>query len=286
MLNSKCDRNFDKKYDENPIQLGLCCMNIELGKQKPKIYASRTIYLKHAVKNGLDEVKRRVILNLEDLKKMIIWNHQNNINVFRISSNIFPLKTHMEYRQFLIDGTIPKKLEGKIDTVCEPSFFDNMEASETSDAYSFDFAKDLLKEVGDLAKSLNQRITMHPDQFNVVGSPNKSAYDNTVRSLRYQATMLDLMGLDSDSVMVVHGGGVHNDKKATMNRWCKQFYELPQNVQNRLVLENCERCYSIEDCLDISSRINIPVVLDSHHFDCFNIIYPNNNLHPMGYYIP
>ena len=36
----------------------------------------------------------------------------------------------------------------------------------------------------------------------------------------------DLMGLDENSVMVVHGGGLYDSKEKTMERWCEQFKEL------------------------------------------------------------
>jgi UV DNA damage repair endonuclease len=35
-----------------------------------------------------------------------------------------------------------------------------------------DFAKDLLKEIGDKSKKLNQRLTFHPGPFNCLGSPH------------------------------------------------------------------------------------------------------------------
>ena len=93
------------------------------------------------------------------------------------------------------------------------------------------------------------------------------------------------MGLDDNSVMVVHGGGVYNDLEATKQRWCEQFKLLPENVQRRLVLENCEHNFSIQDCLDISKKINIPVVFDTHHYECYNILHPDHNLKEASEYI-
>ena len=98
--------------------------------------------------------------------------------------------------------------------------------------------------------------------------------------------VLDLMELDANSVIVVHGGGIYGDKDKTINRWCQQFYQLPENVQRRLVIENCERCFSIEDCLQVSSKINIPVVFDTHHFECYQQIHPDQTFHPPDFYIP
>ena len=234
------------------IQLGLCCMNITLryDKENP-IYTTRSIMSTSVKKKGIDELKSRVYENCEDLIKMIEWNEQNGIKVFRISSDMFPHKSN-------------PKVEN----------------------YDFDFVSHLLKEAGDLAKKYNQRITMHPGQYNVVGTPSKDSFEKTILDLEYQANVLDLMGMDNNSVMVVHGGGIYGDKEKTKERWCQQFYMLPENVQKRLVIENCERDFSIQDCLDISEKINIPVVLDSHHFTCYNILHPDVNLENEEYYIP
>ena len=234
-----------------PVQLGLCCMNITLRNQKPSIYSSRTMIQRTIKEKGLDELKRRILLNCEDLIKMIQWNEDNGIKVFRITSDLFPHKANPDVKD-----------------------------------YSFDFAKDLLKQAGDLAKKYNQRITMHPGQYNVVGTPTKSAFEKTIMDLSYQASVLDLMEMGPDSVMVVHGGGIYGDKEATKKRWCKQFKELPENVQRRLVLENCEKCFSIQDCLDVAKIIKIPVVFDSHHYSCYKILHPDETLEEERYYIP
>ena len=54
-----------------PIQLGLCCMNITLREQKPSIYASRRINQKTIREKGIQECKNRVLDNLRDTIKMI-----------------------------------------------------------------------------------------------------------------------------------------------------------------------------------------------------------------------
>jgi UV DNA damage endonuclease len=52
------------------------------------------------------------------------------------------------------------------------------------------------------------------------------------------------------------------------------------------VLENCERQYSIEDCLALSARINIPVVFDTHHHECYAALHPEERLCLGDAYIP
>ena len=75
---------------------------------------------------------------------MIEWNEQNGIKVFRLSSELFPHKTN---------PLVP--------------------------SYTFDFAVELLKQAGKLAKSYNQRLTFHPGQYNVIGTPNEEFFQKT-----------------------------------------------------------------------------------------------------------
>ena len=121
---------------KRPIQLGLCCLNIELRDQKPTIFASRSCTMKTFEKKGLEYVKKLSLENLEDIKKMIIWNTENGIRVFRLTSNIFP---HL--------------------------------SNPKTERYSLDFADEKLKEVGKLAREHNMRLTFHPGQYDVLGTP-------------------------------------------------------------------------------------------------------------------
>ena len=241
-----------------PIQLGLCCMNMTLKENKPPIYASRTMTQKRLLeliktegkKFAMKELKKRILLNLDDLIIMIKWNEKHKIKVFRLTSDLFPHKGNIK---------VPN--------------------------YTYQFAKEKLKKIGKLAKKYNQRLTFHPGQYNVVGTPHKNVFDATCRELKYHADVLDLIGTDKNSVIVVHGGGLYGDKKDTMERWCKNFKRLPKNVQERLVLENCERIFNIEDCLQISNCIGIPVVFDTHHHDCYISSHEQIKLHNASYYI-
>ena len=221
-----------------PIQLGLCCLNIELRDSKPTVFCSRRMIIKSIEQKGLAVLKGKIIHNLKDVMALMRWNEKNGIKVLRLSSELFPHKSN-------------PKVED----------------------YSLDFAKNLLKQIGDLAKTLNHRLTFHPGQYNVVGTPDISKFNQTICDLKYHADVLDLMGLDNNSVMVVHGGGLYGDKQKTIDRWCEQFYQLPDNVKKRLVIENCEKCFSIKDCLEISRKINIPVVFDTHHYNCYNLLH-------------
>ena len=226
-----------------PVQLGLCCLNLTLREQKPSVFASRKMIIRSVEEKGINALKEKILQNLKDTLVMIDYNEENGIKVFRLSSELFPHKSN-------------PKVED----------------------YSLDFAVDLLKDIGDLSRKFNQRLTFHPGQYNVIGSPNDKSFKQTIRDLKYHADVLDLMGMDQNSVMVIHGGGIYGNKIKTLDRWCEQFKLLPDNVQRRLVIENCEKCFSVEDCLYVSEKLNIPVVFDTHHFECYNKLHPDETL--------
>lgn len=232
------------------IQLGLCCLNIELREQKPTVFSSRRVTLKTLEEKGINNLKKKIINNLNDVLTMMDWNEENGIKVFRLSSELFP-------------------------------HYSNKKAED----YTLDFATDLLKEIGIKSKKLNQRITFHPGPFNCLASPSESVIEHTITDLKYHADMLDLMELDENSVMVIHGGGVYKNKEETIKRWCDNYLKLPENIKKRLVLENCERNFSIVDCLKISNTVNVPIVFDTHHYTCYNQLHPDENFEKPEYYI-
>jgi len=242
---------------DNHIRLGLCCINNEMRNRKNPIFSSRTVRLSTIEKQGIDYVKELALKNIEDTKKILQENVRLGIYVFRISSEVFPHITN-----------------------------------EKCGGYSLDFAKEALKELGDVARECNQRITAHPGQYNVLGSPTKKTIDNTIKSLNMQAEMFDLMGMDCDSVMTVHGGGIYDSKEKAINRWVENFGLLSKSAQQRLILENCEKCFNVKDCVEISFKIKekygfyLPVVVDSHHYDCYNLLHKDSPMTDIDDLIP
>ena len=236
---------------ERPVQLGLCCMNVTLKKQKPPVYAARRIIVRMIDKLGIEELKRRILQNLDDLYKMLQWNEANGIRVFRLSSEMFQHKNNKRVQD-----------------------------------YSYDFAIPMLQKIGAYAREKGHRLTFHPGQFNNLGSNRESVIQQTLLDLEYHADVLDLMGMGPDSVMVIHGGGMYGDKPGTMKRWIANYNKLPDKIKRRLVLENCEKCYSIRDCLKMSFKCGVPVVLDTHHFECYKKLHPDESFKEPAEYIP
>ena len=230
------------------IHLGLCCINNSLRQRskispfgetvvdkklwtKTPIFTSRSCIRKTFT---VDRAKELALQNLNDIIPMLYWNHEHGIRHFRLSSEMFPHFTDPE-----------------------------------TEPYSLDFAKDKLREIGKVARKLGHRLTFHPGQFNQIGAKSRDVFERTISDLKMHADILDFMGIDDNGILCIHGGGKYDDKAVTMRRWTEQFDELPSNVRRRLAIENCEKCYCVRDCLDLSEACNIPVIMDSHHYNCY-----------------
>jgi len=231
------------------IRLGLCCLNTVLREQN--IFCSRTCRLDTFKQKGITHLHSLIHDNLRDLLSMLEWNEQNGIRLMRMSSEIMPHKS-------------------------------NHRAPD----YSMEPFQPMLTTIGEYARKHGHRLTFHPGQYNVVATPDEDKFQNTIRDLDWHAEMLDRMGCDQHSVMVVHGGGTYGDKELTKKRWIEQFHRLPERVRRRLVLENCEKNFSVEDCLDISDAVKVPVVFDTHHYDCYGHFHRDETLLPARAYMP
>ena len=240
---------------KNPkIRLGYACINTYL--RGKGVFSSRTAREATIKKEGLKYAQELFVQNLKDTLEILRWNENRGIRLFRMSSEIAPHATNPVF--------IPKSKRN----------------DPTALAWDFRKYKPLLKAIGDYAKKHGHRLTFHPGQYSLLSSPNPRVVLNTTRDFYMHALLLDLMGLDYNSIMVTHGGGVYGDKEKAMKTWAKNFNKMPLCVKRRLVLENCETCYSITDVLKMSKMLapftgsgrvyKIPIVFDIFHYYCYN----------------
>ncbi|WWC92830.1 UV damage endonuclease UvdE [Kwoniella dendrophila CBS 6074] len=219
-------------------RLGYACLNTVLRGEKPdSIFCSRTCRIASIEEEGMELPKGLALMNVRDLKTMIQWNEDNKIRFMRLSSEMFPFASHAKY------------------------------------GYDLAFADEGLKEAGALAKKYGHRLTMHPGQFTQLGSPKPNVIEASIRELDYQCEIMDRMGIGIEGVMIIHMGGVFGDKETTLARFKENYTtRLSDNVKKRLVLENDEICYNVDDLFPVSEELNIPIIFDYHH----DWIYPSS----------
>lgn len=176
-----------------------------------------------------------VTQNLECLHQTLLFNIEHELLFFRVSSQIIPFASH---------------------PVCT---FDWREHFRVK-----------LSQIGSLVQKHQLRISMHPDQFNVINSPNDEVVERTKHELLYHAQFLDSLGIDNTHKVQVHVGGVYGDKPVATQRFIDNFQSFPEAVKRRLCIENDERSYSLRDCLELSRACNLPIIFDVFHHSLFN----------------
>lgn len=192
-----------------------------------KDYKFKSCILKNASDNRLREL---TFHNLSILDKMIDYNIKNKIKLFRISSDIIPFASHQINKQ-------EWWLESKI----------------------------LFENLGLKIKNNNLRVSMHPGQYTVLNSPHPLVVERAILDLEYHTRFLDSLGLDSSSKIILHIGGIYNEKSNAIDRFALNYSLLSKNIKDRLVIENDDKSYTIEDVLEIGLRLSIPVVFDNLH---------------------
>ena len=197
------------------------------------ITSSKTItYTNYEKEKNINKIDSIIKENLSNLEKLIDYNIMNNIHFYRLTSKLIPLAT-------------------KTDVV-------------------FDYIKkykDYYDSIGNKINNSNMRVDVHPDQFCVLNSTNKDVLDNTFEILKYHYNILNALNI-KNKIIILHIGSSVLGKENSMKRFINNFNKLPINIQKSIAIENDDKVYNIKDCLYLSSKLNIPIVLDYHHHIC------------------
>lgn len=127
-----------------------------------------------------------------------------------------------------------------------------------------------LKTIGKIIQNHNFRISMHPGQYIIINSPKQEVIDKSIQELLYDTLVLDKLGLDSKAKVQIHVGGIYGDKTVAIQRFIQSYLTLAENIQKRLVIENDDRLFDLQDCLGIHKEIGIPVIFDVFHHSIKN----------------
>ena len=209
---------------------------VALSKTIDNLTTSSTItYTNYKEKNyTVDKLLEITKNNLDNLNELLIYNIKNNIHFYRLTSKLVPLATHNDV--------------------------------------NFDYItplKDTYEKIGNLINKNNIRIDTHPDQFAVLNSTDKKIVDNTYEILEYHYKILDALNI-KEKIIILHVGSSVLGKKTSISRFINNFSKLPTHIKNCIALENDDKIYNIIDVLEICKKLNIPMVLDYHHFICNN----------------
>ncbi|MBP2627045.1 MAG: uvsE [Firmicutes bacterium] len=188
----------------------------------------------HTIRNN----RLRLILeeNLHTTLRILRYNVAHDIHVYRLTSKTVPLATH---------------------------------PITTGWNYIEDF-QDEWREIGDMIKKHNMRISAHPDHYTLLNSQKSEVLESALRDLDYHVSLFKALGLSPAPQLVLHIGGLYNNKQTSIARFINTFNQLPEGIRLRLMLENDDKSYSAIDVLTLCQHLNCPMVLDIHHHTCHN----------------
>ena len=219
------------------IRLGYVAISNALGN---KVTSSSNVTYKtysklNSQEKRIQKLKSITSSNFNALEKIIRYNIENDIHFYRITSALIPLTTHPE---------VPNWEYRKI------------------------FKKDF-EYIGKLIRQSNMRVDTHPDQFNVINSAKEEVVQNTIRNLSRQVEWFEDLNYP-EGKMVIHVGGATGGKEAALKRFVDNFKVFPQDIQNRLIIENDDKIYTAKETLSLCEQLQVPMVLDVHHHNCNN----------------
>lgn len=119
--------------------------------------------------------------------------------------------------------------------------------------------------LGARARTLDLRLSLHPSQYVVLNAEDPEVARKAAWDLDVQARLLDGLGQGPEGVLVLHVGGVYGDREASLARFARRFRRLSEPARRRLVVENDEACFTVEDCLRLHGELGLPVIVDHQH---------------------
>ena len=246
------------------MKLGLVCISELLREKSPELKfktMTRTQFLKKDREESIQELSRRISHNLTVTIETIKHCKEIGIKHYRISCKLFPLIT---------DPTL------KLDLSLFPYF---------------NVIEQKLIEIGRNAKELNISVSVHPDQFVVLGSESDDICANSIRELNFHAWVLDMMRMPQNHTCPIN---IHpslskfSSPEAFVRKFVINFFQCDIGVRNRLVIENehhafwnCNNLYEyFHNYMKNAYNFYLPLTLDNLHDKCNPSYDINNNKIP------
>jgi UV DNA damage endonuclease len=238
--------------------LGLTCISEQL-KEKDKVkYSFRTMTRKRfndlCSSQGRDEainqLSERILHNVVVTQYIVNHCHASDIRHYRLSSALFPLLT---------------------DQTLEISMAELPHKARIEKGLEF---------IGLIAKRFNISIGSHPDQFNVLASPDRDKVNRTINELNFQARVLDMVGLPQDhtapmNIHINYSPKADETLEVVATRFFRNLSMCDRGVYNRITIENEDKgFFNVDNCIKFSEYLfetfnaNIPVCFDNLHHTC------------------
>lgn len=171
--------------------------------------------------------------NAVALANAVEWVGQLPVDqrMYRIGSDIFPLFTHQQWSYWYRLAEVRNYIERH------------------------------LSRIGERARALDVRLSMHPGQFCCLASDREDVVDRSIAEFEYHVWVARCMGYGQrfqDFKINIHLSGRGGEDQFRLS-----YQRLSAEARNCITLENEETTRGLDQCLALSDRV--PIVLDVHH---------------------
>lgn len=218
------------KEEKVKVRVGYACINLSI-KSHYRNYRLKTV-------EDQDEAKITDVIwsNMRLMKEIILHNIKHNIYVYRVTSDLIPFCTHPYVRALYKEKVLQ-----------------NNEMQQ------------IIKDINELRKQYDLRLTIHPSQFNVLSSPREDVVRRSIEEINAQTEWMKLIGGKN---VVIHMGGVYNDKKEAIKRFERHLDYVDEQL---ISIENDDKTYNVEDVYEVVHKKRLKWVYDFHHNRCYPV---------------
>jgi UV DNA damage repair endonuclease len=176
-----------------------------------------------------------MVQNIESTRRLVerVGDLDERLRMVRISSDILPVYTQRDYAYF---WRLPDVIE-----YCEKHF----------------------RQVGDLARRRDVRLSMHPGQFTVLASADDGIVERSIEEFEYHADMARWMGYGKSW----HDDGfkinVHLSGRGGPAKFLETLGRLSPEARNLITIENDEMANGLDVTMVVAEHVAL--VLDIHH---------------------
>jgi UV DNA damage endonuclease len=121
--------------------------------------------------------------NLIHLSQILDYNVNHGLLFFRISSDLIPFASH---------------------PICKLNWLELFQPE--------------FERIGIFIRNHNIRVSMHPNQFVILNSPNNTIIKNSINELKYHCKVLDAMRLDGTAKVQIRVGEAYGNKIEALTR--------------------------------------------------------------------
>ena len=193
-------------------------------------------------KEAVTELSKRILNNIDVTFNAVKYCKEHNFN-YRLSSDLFSLITY-------------DKADLSLDQLPD-----------------YEKIIDLFKQIKEYNSVNNVRISLHPDQFNVLASKDENALARTIKELNFYSWVMDQIGCPAnyDSPINLHINNNQDSSEEIIDRLSFGLDLLDNNCRSRLVIENDDKtkCWSVKKLAEFYyKKFKSPITFDFLHHKC------------------